>query len=401
MKILHLCTYPINKPRHGGQLRVNAIETRLTNAGHTTIHMAVYPSWAYPDGPKDQWMVDLESSFLLRRTKSVAVSMNLFASDYIFEQVELYQKIVKQICEGGFNVFMLEQPWLWPLLKRIRQENTALQSIPVVYSSQNIDCNLFEEVIRMSGGLTEDEVAGFYREAYQVESDCIQNASLTLAVTENDKKEFIKMGGTNVQVFPNGIAPQSEVTYSLDWQARFNKRKFALFVSSPFLPNSIGVVKYLTPAGFLPPNRRIVIGGMVGQVILENQDYITHVEINNARFDMLGKLEPGDLAAVYQLASVIVLPIIGGAGSNLKTAEAIYSQKPILATSYAMRGYDEFLNYPNLIVEDDPGAFKKKLVALLDQDDPWPLRTGLPEIDTTQVLWENRLKDLPNALMAL
>lgn len=398
MKTLHFCTYPINRPTHGGQLRVSAIENRLKAEGITPIHFACYPQWAYSDGVEDNWTVLLDSKYLQNISKSMAVAMNLYCSNYILDNPVLYQKLVNQVQKAGVDVFFMEQPWLWPFVKKMREENTALANIPVVYSSQNIDANLFKDVIGLSGGLSESEIEAYFCEAKNLEEDCVRHAQLILAVTETDKAEFSKMGGRNVQLYPNGIHPPAAPTHLDYWSEKYQDKDFCFFVSSPFLPNALGVVKYLAPAGYLAPNQRIVIGGLIGEIIPKEDAYTKHVEINNARFQFLGKLEPCDLAAVYRLAKVIVLPIVGGGGSNLKTAEAIYSQKPILATSFAMRGYEGFLNSKQVFVEDDPTDFKRTLCTLLSR----PLKTAASEDESHRlVLWENRLKALPQNLYAL
>ena len=56
-------------------------------------------------------------------------------------------------------------------------------------------------------------------------------------------------------------------------------------------------------------------------------------------------------------ATGIVLPLREGGGSNLKTAEALYSGLPLVATTVAMRGYETFRNMDGVIVADDAAAF--------------------------------------------
>jgi hypothetical protein len=53
-----------------------------------------------------------------------------------------------------------------------------------------------------------------------------------------------------------------------------------------------------------------------------------------------------------------LLPITQGEGSNLKTAEALLSGKPIVATSHSFRGYEEFQYLPHITIADDPREVK-------------------------------------------
>ena len=58
---------------------------------------------------------------------------------------------------------------------------------------------------------------------------------------------------------------------------------------------------------------------------------------------------------------VVALPIATGAGSNLKTAEALTLGKRVVATSIAMRGFENFLDAEGLMIADDPIAFRARL----------------------------------------
>jgi hypothetical protein len=56
-------------------------------------------------------------------------------------------------------------------------------------------------------------------------------------------------------------------------------------------------------------------------------------------------------------AAGILLPITYGGGSNLKTAEALISGLPIVGTTHAFRGFEEYKSLPAVTIEDDPTAF--------------------------------------------
>ena len=76
-----------------------------------------------------------------------------------------------------------------------------------------------------------------------------------------------------------------------------------------------------------------------------------------------------DLQEEYKEARVVVVPIYGGAGTNIKVLEAMQMQRPCVTTTYGVRGFSEYFadNKEILIAEDDI-AFAAKIVALLNDE---------------------------------
>ena len=70
-----------------------------------------------------------------------------------------------------------------------------------------------------------------------------------------------------------------------------------------------------------------------------------------------------DLKPLYAAAKLVILPILDGAGSAIKTIEAMAFAKPVVATSFAMRGVDRSSeDYP---VHDDWLEFGDRVLELL------------------------------------
>jgi hypothetical protein len=101
--------------------------------------------------------------------------------------------------------------------------------------------------------------------------------------------------------------------------------------------------------------------------------------------------EEQDLDYLVNHASVILLPITRGGGSNIKTAEALLSDRPVIGTSTAFRGFEAYKNAPGVIVEDDAGQFRFRVQQVLKQKAN--LRIVRP--DTDRLLWENSVRDIP------
>jgi hypothetical protein len=90
-------------------------------------------------------------------------------------------------------------------------------------------------------------------------------------------------------------------------------------------------------------------------------------------------------------ASVLLIPITEGSGSNLKTAQALLSGKSVLTTSIGMRGYESYSQLQNLHIEDDPKRFKAKLAELLTRPEPAVSRDS-----SLELTWERVLKRATN-----
>jgi hypothetical protein len=73
---------------------------------------------------------------------------------------------------------------------------------------------------------------------------------------------------------------------------------------------------------------------------------------------------------------VILLPIPYGGGSNLKTAEAICSGRPIVGTIKSFRGFDNFTNSRNTVITDEIDDFKEACFNFMEEKLPTVYRYG-------------------------
>ena len=79
-----------------------------------------------------------------------------------------------------------------------------------------------------------------------------------------------------------------------------------------------------------------------------------------------------------------------GGGSNLKTAEALYSGLPIVVTTAAMRGYGTFIEEPGVLVADDPSTFAAGMRQMFEGR--LARRTAGSTLDN--LLWTNTLSPM-------
>ena len=117
------------------------------------------------------------------------------------------------------------------------------------------------------------------------------------------------------------------------------------------------------------------------------------------RIKNLGIVSNELLAAFIEKAQVILLPITIGGGSNLKTAEAIASCKPVVATTIASRGFDIVNQLSNFVVTDNKEEFIKSVYGFLDNYNINIKQINVEEKKIREtVYWENTLNDLERTL---
>ncbi len=88
----------------------------------------------------------------------------------------------------------------------------------------------------------------------------------------------------------------------------------------------------------------------------------------NGNYIALGRVENGVFTALYQLASLVLIPLEDGTGSSLKTIEAMGHGLPVLGTAMAFRGLD-VTSGKNCILENELVRWPSIIRTLLADDD--------------------------------
>ena len=76
-----------------------------------------------------------------------------------------------------------------------------------------------------------------------------------------------------------------------------------------------------------------------------------------------------DLQQEYLQAQVVVVPIYGGAGTNIKVLEAMQMRRPCVTTPYGVRGFSEYFeDSKDILIAENDIAFADKVVCLLKDE---------------------------------
>lgn len=396
--LLVLSTYPIQKPRHGGQLRSAALMVEYNKVFSKVVRTAVFNSSVYTK--KECGKHDIPSPSELT---SLIVETPELEAWYLGESPvnspEVKARLTSLLEELKPDAIVFEQAYMYLGMQKLLHD-LGLKT-PLIYSSHNVEADMMNEIFT-----SQNKQLHFSAQLEQLETaekNLAQSAVGTIAVSDNDAQKFQTWGAENVLVQGNGTSPQ---THSLLKQLRvrrimkkLNITSYALLVASSHRPNVDGFIDMLgTRLGYIPENSMIFIAGDLGRA-LHPAVAVDDAQWNNLFWNRVfnwDRVSPATLSALISESTCIILPITSGGGSNLKTAEAINSGKPVVATTTAMRGFEVFGSLEKIAVVENRSTFRSELSQLLSNK---AKNEKSPESD--HLLWSNQLRELSSWLIRI
>jgi hypothetical protein len=399
-KILILGSYPITKPRHGGQKRVQAVVQEYQKHFKSVKFVAVFSRWANPDFARSDIPVSHQTD---REIKEIARLEDVICGEAIFNEPKVKKQVTKLLQAYRPDVIQIEQVYsylgLKPLLKELGM------SPALVFDTHNVE-SLMKRSIYRDAGYKRADIDSFMVKIEEIERELVNAATLTIAVSPGDQDAYKAMGARNVILARNGIYPNLGDSKSRrEWDKHFTERRInhkILYVSSAHLPNWTGFLEMVGDGfGFMPPDSRIVFAGGLA-------DYLTTRHVFPAtpggatfwcRSEGFGLLSEKRLGGLIIACDAMILPVTTGGGSNLKTAEALLSGKPIIATSFAFRAYEKFMSLPTVTIADNPADFRAAIVKAMSSA-PAVLSQQEREL-LKEVTWPHCLAELITEVGAL
>ena len=387
LDILVLCTYPIDTPRHGGQIRVSKIVNHYRQAGFQVEVVGVLGSDNYPvsagfepSPPIGELAKILENPFLM---EDVAISQLYESHDQYFSNLA---KQIKKV-PGLIHV---EQPWLFGFAQRYIKEKLS-HRCRLIYGSQNIEYQLKAAILKSY--FTVEQVVQCEQQVKQLEMRAVTEADGVVCVSQHDLEWLRRYTQKPIVLAPNGVSEWQVTEQGIDEANQVTcHQKFALFCASGHPPNVKGFFD-LFGGGFGAMNNSetIVIAGGASTAI-GSGDRVHQSAKLAARITLAGLVSDSCLSGLLHTAHCIVLPITQGGGTNLKTAEALWSGRHIVATTTAMRGFEVFIGQQGVHVTNNPAIFKQQLRKVMAAP---PLELNqLDHESRAIVLWEQCLKPL-------
>lgn len=386
MKILFLCTYPIEDPKHGGQIRVRNVVDACRIKGHHVEVVGVLGSESYKSE-----VGFLEFPGVRRLTNFIAnpFLMEDYAIGRLFsDDASFYERLKSLIIEVP-DVVYVEHPWLFGFARRYVKETS--KTAKIVYSSHNIECRLKREIL---SSYFDEDVARIGADLIRsVELSAISGSDAVVCVSEGDAEWVKSQAKKAVVVAPNGVKYWKANEVGRREAEKITKDyRYALYCASAHPPNMTGFFDVLGGGfGSLKPNEKLVVAGGAGYAVAGDARIHQSAKLAE-KVVVAGLVSQACLEGLLDGAACIILPLTQGGGTNLKTAEALWSGKHIVATSIAMRGFERFIGASGVHLSDEPAGFKRELRVAMESE---PLELTKQELhERRSVLWENCLHPL-------
>lgn len=392
-KILQFATYPIASPQHGGQKRVEAIYKKYNSSKKLESYFtAVYFPLHYSESSNED--IAIPKKYFPEMAAS-PLTGDILISEIVSRDSKLQQRIKSRIADVNPDIIQFEHPFLYLCIKPILEK--IHYSGKIVYSSHNVESVMKKEMLETES-YDDDFINTVSSKIESIELELAKDADIIFAVSAQDVEYYRKKlkKDTPVVLSRNGISHGSFDANDLDyWNDHFASRgvsKVALFVGSAHPPNWTGFNELIgSKVGFLGQDERIVMAGSIGEYFESYFDTNTsEYVVFHKRVDITGRLSESRLNALIKRADAIILPIVEGGGSNLKTAEALLSRKNVIATEHAMRAFEKFKSFPTIFIDNDPKKFRQLVKRALNEDNNLDEKQ-IEQLE--QVTWDNCLSD--------
>lgn len=383
MKILQLTTYDVEFPNHGGKLRSHHIRKSLrTNFDVETLSF----EWSNCDSVERLAVQLNQNNFSDVGIDGLLCDWGICT--YLEANLDLYASTCSLVRSFAPKALLVEQPFLWPLVKRFQQDGIIADDIIIIYSSHNVEAPMKQKFY-------EDNYPAHDARRYtdivrDMELDIIRSCHIALAVSEPDA-HHIKLHAPNtpIAIFSNGHSrPCTNDSYE-KWKNLFSARELNwIFIGSWHPPNINGIKDLLDSlsATKQEPDFLIWVLGGAGDGLRSITGF---EETQYPYLRIMGMVSQEDINAGILSSSGVLLPIWEGGGSNLKTAQALLSRKCVLGSNFSFRGFENCARENGVFLNETPMEVATQLLSLK----PEALYSRSAAVDELQ--WEFILATLP------
>ncbi len=396
-KILIFGSYPIEDAQHGGQKRVEAIVKTYKTNGFLVRYVGVYDRSFYPKTGKHDIALHIDRKFNL----TSALTSDMSVGKLIYSDLKVRGRVKLLINEFDPDIIEIEQVFPYFGLAEVLRELRWKK--PLIYNSQNIEYDLKDKILK-GAGVNNEERKAIIDDIFSLERELVRVSNLVITCTKSDSEKYQSWGAKNIVCAPNGT---SELIRNSKLSEKLKNEytgeginKLILFIGSAHPPNETGFMDMIgSKIGFLKPDTRILLIGGVSELIRQRFSVDYRQYCVPLRVEFVGRVSEEKLAAFINIADMIILPIVEGGGSNIKTAEALMSGKKIVATPIAMRSFEEFKQYPNVLIAKDGVQFRDSISLLLRSPKLQLSNTEISKLDSLK--WESTLLPIVGALKEL
>lgn len=394
--VIFLTTFPVNSAFHGGQIRSRNLINAYKKAGINVITIAYYNPSHYSKGETSENDVIVDP-------KSRIGYENYFSDDYYSGQYSIKDnKLISKINEilrlNNIDIIHLELPWLLPLAEYIKGKNKTTK---IIFGSENIENKLKKSIFNQYN-LKGQDYLELLEKIKILEIKAAETCDLLICVTEKDISWFKENSKcrTRFLLVPNAVEEfdiLEDTTKLKGLNEKLDSKDWCTFIASAHPPNLLGYEECVGDfISFIPPTSKLLIVGSVCDLISDYFDRSEYKNIDTGRYYFAGKVSTDLLHLYINGSKTIILPITKGEGSNLKTAEALYSRKKIVGTTLSFRGYEKYMNLPNVSIADNKKDFRNAI--LKSYLEPDVVLTLEQNNLINEVTWKNSTKTFINII---
>nr|MCR4665894.1 glycosyltransferase [Desulfovibrio sp.] len=337
-KLLVCCSLSVRYPMSGGERRLFHVSEALSR--HGNVLLIVY-------GDEEQreiivqnlaprlWQIRLpwrsdalaSSREIFSRTREPSQDVSLLM--HCADDPLLHSLLASQ---NDATLVLVSHPYLFPAVAG------AIPDLPLIYDAHNVEADM-KQVIFTN---TEPEILS---RVLETEKKCCERAFAVLACSEENKKRFHTLYGTDpakIHIVPNGCDTDihtftpPEKRRLLRQKLPYPDTKLALFLGSYHKPNIEAVRLIIDLAGHLP-DLHVLVGGGVAPAFRDSCSLPKNVHI-------LGLLTEETKNLLLSSVDLALNPMLSGSGTNLKMLEYIAAGLETVSTPFGMRGIPEDLS---------------------------------------------------------
>jgi len=390
MKILVITPY-IPWPLHGGSIvRIFNLSRELSRLGHDMHLLAGRYSQQKHEQPLEEVFTHIHyynkaDASWFSYVKSI-FSPKIYPT-FKFQSPDFYEKLHGITQKESFDAVLVIFAIIADLLPSSFHEN-----FPVILDQHEFEELIYKDYLK-KGSLLEKGVAllnlmkikSFYRRVFSKVDMVLSVSPQEVALT----KKYTSPS-TRVICVPNGVNEGFLVE-----PTKSPKENIILFCGNLAVRRNIDAVMWFAHKIFPAiraqvPHAQFYVVGSWPSPELEPLKSVEGVNI-------IGQVD--DIKKYYAMGKVFVMPYYFGAGTKLKTFEAMAMGLPIVSTSLGCRGVD-VVNGEHVVIADSPEEFATSVVTVLtDGDIAYNLAKKSQELVVKKYIWSTIAQRLADQLV--
>jgi glycosyltransferase involved in cell wall biosynthesis len=373
--VLHISPFPdVEEPKGGGLIRIAETRAAYIANDHT-----IYPCHVVTRSRDLKHPLDIKLAWIDKiRRKHIGKPHQIgqIRLRWATQRTSYLTEQIANRLDAKIDIIHLEHPWLIDLVRQLRRHPACSQA-KLVYSSHNIESELHAG-IWFRDGVSTTLISKLKADILSAELQCIKMADVCWAVSDTDAAWLHEHGANEVTVVPNGCRSLCKRMST----EGIPPLPYVIFVGGDYAPNISGFVEWVGQAiDYIPTGTAVVLAGAAGDRIARIPAFQHAIAIG--KLINLGQVAFSFLDQLLTHAHGILLPVSSGGGTNLKSAEALCSHRPIITTSFGMRGFEPWSSCPKVYIVDTAHEFMDQVNFLLTA----PFVEDAPRKGVEQLMW--------------